>query len=175
MNFILINIAGLLFAIYVIAEVVLFGLPRSISESYYLYDEKKKGLGYLFTVFMYAEAFLIIMPLISIGEGSQWQFVGFLCPCGLAFCGTAVLSKGVTMESRVHCVGAYTAAVMGLLWCFIFIGWQQTLVYILSIWTLVLVFANATNTTKYSKTFWIEIATFGTIMTRLLEYVYINK
>ncbi len=115
-------IAVAMFILYVWVAIANFGIPKSISNTYYLYEGIAKGLGYLFTGFLWIEALLIVSIMIDMGDGSPWQFVGFLCPAGLAFCGCAVLSEDKhTLEGYVHYIGAYTGAIAGLVWCCIFI------------------------------------------------------
>lgn len=51
MNLIIISIA--IFMLYIICVVCLFNIPWSISNTYYLLEERRKGLGWLFTAFCY--------------------------------------------------------------------------------------------------------------------------
>ncbi|MCR5697795.1 MAG: hypothetical protein K6G73_12550 [Marinilabiliaceae bacterium] len=159
-------IALMLFVLYIGAAIANFGIPKSISNTYYLYEEKAKGLGYLFTAFLWIEAFLIVSIMIDMGEDSPWQFVGFLCPTGLAFCGAAVLSedKG-TLEGHVHYFGAYLGAIAGVVWCCIFIGTKFTLLELLCMSVVCFgISAIPTKTLRSSFTFWLELAVFGTII-----------
>ncbi len=159
-------IALALFILYVGTAIANFGIPKSISNTYYLYEEKAKGLGYLFTAFLWIEAFLIVSVMIDMGDGSPWQFVGFLCPAGLAFCGTAVLSEDKhTLEGHVHYFGAYLGAIAGVVWCCIFLGAKNTLLELLCMSVFCFgICAIPTKTLRSSFTFWSELAVFGTII-----------
>lgn len=158
-------IAFALFILYVWVAISNFGIPKSISNTYYLYEEKAKGLGYLFTAFLWIEAFLIVSIMIVMGDGSPWQFVGFLCPSGLAFCGCAVLSKDKgTLEGHVHYFGAYLGAIAGVVWCCIFVETKFTLIELLCMSGFFLACASRTKTLRSSFTFWSELAVFGTII-----------
>lgn len=158
-------IALMLFILYVGVAISNFGIPKSISNTYYLYEEKAKGLGYLFTAFLWIEAFLIVSIMIDMGDGSPWQFVGFLCPAGLAFCGCAVLSEDKhTLEGYVHYIGAYTGAIAGVVWCCIFIDAKVVLTALLCLSVLFVVCASCTQTLRSSFTFWSELAVFGNII-----------
>ena len=158
-------IALALFILYVGVAISNFGIPKSISNTYYLYEEKAKGLGYLFTAFLWIEAFLIVSVMIDMGDGSPWQFVGFLCPSGLAFCGCAVLSENKgTLEGHVHYFGAYLGAIAGVVWCCIFIDAKSVLTELLGLSGLFVGCALRTQTLRSSFTFWLELAVFGTII-----------
>lgn len=158
-------IALALFILYVGEAMSNFGIPKSISNTYYLYEEKAKGLGYVFTAFLWIEAFLIISVMIDLGEDSPWQVVGFLCPTGLAFCGTAVLSENKhTLEGHVHYFGAYLGAIAGVVWCCIFIDAKVVLTELLGLSLLFVGCASCTQTLRSSFTFWSELAVFGNII-----------
>ncbi len=162
-------IALVLFVVYVSLEViVLDGVPTSISNSFYLYESKKKNLGYVFTAFMFIEAFLVAYPFIIASEGNWYECIGFFCACGIAFCGAAPLSRGVTMESKVHVVGASGAAVLGMIWCILSAGFLITInVFAICVF-VVAVASHATDTEKECKTFWAELMVFPTILTVLI-------
>lgn len=51
MNLIIISIV--IFILYIISVICLFNIPWSISNTYYLLEERCKGLGWLFTMFCY--------------------------------------------------------------------------------------------------------------------------
>ena len=153
---------------YLAIAISLFGIPSSISNTYYLYESKHKGLGYVFTLFMWCEAVLLTIIMLTIGEHSPLQFLGFLSPAGLAFCGCAVLSKGVTLESKVHIAGALIGAVCGLIWCIVFGGLIRTFGVFLTLNTICLLVAYMTDSYDDSLIFWVEVISFGTMAIMLL-------
>lgn len=162
-------IAFVLYFVYVLLEITIFhSIPTSISNSFYLYESKKKNLGYVFTAFMFIEAFLVAYPFIVASEGNWYECIGFFCACGIAFCGAAPLSRGVTMESKVHVVGASGAAVLGMIWCILSAGFLIT-INALAIYVFIAALAaHITDTEKECKTFWAEVIVFTTILVVLI-------
>ena len=168
-NAVLIIIGFVLLTAYVSIEwIVNKDVPTSISNSFYIYNEKKKGLGYVFTIFMFIEAYLMVVPMIDMGTDTTWQFLGFLCPAGIAFCGSAPLSRGVTLESKVHVVGATSAAILGLIWCFVYCKPIIVCDILITYLFAVTMTAWYTDTVEKCRTFWVELLAFPSILTVML-------
>lgn len=162
----LIIIAVVLFTAYIANAIAIFGIPRSISDTYYLYNQRKDGCGWAFTAFMITEAILMLYPMVELGTGQWWQFLGFLCPAGLAFCGSAPMFHD-RFVARVHASGAITGVATGLAWCYLcdkITALAMTGAFI----TIAIVGGVVTDTENECKTFWAEIAGFGTIAGCLL-------
>jgi hypothetical protein len=103
-----------LFVAYVAAVICLFGIPASISESFYLLEKKRKGLGYLFSGWCWAMAVPVTAMTMQQSGGQWWQFVSLFAGGGLGFVGTAPLFKG--HERTVHYVSAGVCALSALAW-----------------------------------------------------------
>ena len=77
-----------------------FGIPKSISETYYLLG----NMGWLFQVTLFSVAFLVVPELIDrSSEGTR--FLAFLACMGLAFVGAAPLFKR-KLDGKVHYISA---------------------------------------------------------------------
>lgn len=161
--YILSMIAFMLLVAYVLTEYKLFGLPVSISNSFYLYEDLKKGLGYVFTAFLFVESFLILIPMIAMSNGHWYQFIGFLAPAGILFCGAAPETKSSELTNKVHVIGACTGAIGGLIWCLLSTsGIMIALILLLSFCITALLAAVTSMDSKYNL-FWAEIFAFGSI------------
>lgn len=156
-----------LFVAYLITAIKLFGIPRSISDTFYLYEGMSKHLGYVFTGFMFATATLIVTPMVELGSFEWWQFLGFLCPVGIAFCGSAPLFKDDKDTKIVHCTGAVTGVLSGLSWCFL-VDTRTAFIVTSAMVSASIIASVATKTEKSCFTFWAEMAGFGTIAVVLL-------
>ena len=77
-----------------------FGIPKSISETYYLFGK----YGWLLQATLMAVAFMVMPELIE-RSSEDTQFLAFLACSGLAFVGAAPLFKN-DLEGKVHYVGA---------------------------------------------------------------------
>jgi hypothetical protein len=100
-----------------IAVIKLFGTPGSFSETFYLLNERKKDLGYLFTLWCYAVGISVMIVMMNYSEGKWYQFLPFFAGGALCFTGTAPLFKG--REKTIHFVSASVCAAIALLWMYL--------------------------------------------------------
>ena len=107
--------ATAIYLAYNAISLAIFGVPESLSNTYYLYKEKCNK-GWLFCLMMYAVVALMMPAWITLSEGSNFQFLAFLAPASIAFVGTAPRFKDSQLESRVHTISAIIAAACSLLW-----------------------------------------------------------
>lgn len=108
-------IATIIYVAYNAISQALFGVPESLSNTYYLYKEKWNK-GWLFCLMMYLVVALMMPAWISLSEGSNFQFLVFLAPASIAFVGAAPRFRDGGLENKVHTVSAITAAACSLLW-----------------------------------------------------------
>ena len=169
---ILVLAAVAVFALYNRAIIARFGVPTSLSVSFYLLQDVQKGLGYLFTAMMACMVLLLMPAWLSISDAvGGWEryftFLAFLAAGSIAFVGAAPAFRSCTMESKVHSIAAKCAAVFALLWCGV-VCWR--IAYIIPIAVLVVWWVAAvTKTAKKCSVYWWEmcafVATFATIIT----------
>lgn len=110
-------IVFLLFITYLVYTLCTFGVPTSLSDTYYLFNEKKKDLGILFTLLMWLMAFTLIISMIEI-TNDNIEFLPFLCVTGIGFVGAAPLFKS-SYQVKIHFTGAILSAVTAIIWLFI--------------------------------------------------------
>ena len=174
-NLILALVAIGIFIIYNAVAIHFFGNPKSLSETFYLYQNKKKNLGYIFTGMMFTVALTLMPAWIEITEViSTWSHyltvLPFLGAGMIAFVGAAPAFRSCELESKVHTISATAAAVFSLLWCAVVC---YKIAYIIPI-SAVIVWgtAFATKTQKKAQTYWWEmvafLATFTTIVTECI-------
>lgn len=164
--------ALLIFAVYNYVSLRLFGVPKSLSETFYLWQNEQKGMGALFTAMMFAVSITLMPAWIEIsnaigGWESNLTFLAFLAAGSIAFVGAAPAFRGCPLESKVHSIAAKCAAVFALLWCGV-VCWRicYTIpIAALLVWGV----AFATKTAKACSVYWWEmcafVATFATIIT----------
>lgn len=146
-----------IFIVYVTYIVITFGVLPSISESWYRLEEKKKNLGFLFTLFCWGIGFL--MPFHTLGD-TGW-FVG--SGAGLIFVGAATMFKSTAAHTNiVHSVGAALCIVMGFLGLgFQYHEWLPGIMFIVLLIPSILFI-------KKDRTWWIEMLAFTSIGVGLL-------
>jgi len=112
----LLLLAIVIFAVYNFLVIKLNGeLPTSISASFYILNEWKNGWGYLFTVWCFFTAYLIIALFLELSDGQWFQFLGFTAAAGLAFVGAAPHFR--TTETAIHYTAAGICCISALVWC----------------------------------------------------------
>lgn len=147
----LIHISFVIFAAYVITMIVLFGVPASISETYYLLEREGRGLGWLFTAFCWGVSFTLLPAWLDMTP-EAYRFVPFLAAAGLLFVGAAPQFK-VSLSGPVHFVGAGVCCVFAGLWVALSGAWWMLPA------TYGVCLAQASVWHKWM--FWIEIAAFA--------------
>jgi hypothetical protein len=165
-NLILVCISILIFVVYNWVTIHKYGLPPSLSDSYYDLESTKKGLGWLFTGMMWAFSLLLLPAWLNITEViSDWSHYFTVLPfltvafiCGV---GTAPHFRDRGLVETVHMFCAKAAAVTALLWICV-VCWK--IAYILPImlgvcWGI----AYLTKTNKTSRDWWWEMVAFSSL------------
>lgn len=159
-------IAACIYALYNAMALAFFGVPRSLSDTYYLY-EKRSGKGWLFCVMMYMVVLFIMPAWISMSEGSPYQFLSFLAPVGILFVGTAPRFKESSVENSVHEVSAIFAAACSLLW----VGLVTPYWWVILLWSGFVALASVlTSSYRSCLIFWLETVAFCATFTATIIY-----
>ena len=159
-------IATIVYVAYNAISLANFGIPQSLSMTYYLWKQKA-NISYLFCMMMYAVVALMMPAWISMSEGSDFQFLAFLAPASIAFVGTAPAFLGSDLENRVHSVSAVVAAVCSLAWVILVTPYW----WIILVWLgLVAIAAIVTSSYKTALVYWLETIAFGATFTAAIIY-----
>lgn len=167
---ILVCISFLIFIIYNSVAIGIFGVPWSMSKTYYLYEDLHKGLGWIFTTFMWVMGLTMLPGFLEISEAigpwmSYFTFLAFITVAGIIFVGAAPRYYD-ELEGKVHMTAAKICAAAALLWCFL-VCWNIWCVPICAAIVPVII-ATVTKTWKTGRDYWIEMmafdATFATII-----------
>jgi hypothetical protein len=160
-------IATLIFVVYNIPTLIAFNVPKSLSMTYYLWQELNSKMKFAFPLMMYLVVAFMMPAWITMSEGSTWQFLSFLAPAAILFVGTAPAFKSSSLENAVHQVSAYLAAALSVLWIVLVTPyWWVTLVWL----ALVALASILTSTYKTSYLYWLELAAFGSTFTSTIAY-----
>ena len=155
-----------------------FGVPSSLSNTFYLWNGVKKNLGYIFTGMMFSMAFTLLPAWLELGEVvSSWSsylnVLAFLGCASIAFVGAAPAFRGNKLEGTVHEVAAKLAAAASLAWCLV-VCWQIMYVPIIAA-GLVALGGVFTKTWKNASVYWLEMMAFGatfiTVIVELLVHI----
>lgn len=142
-----------IFLAYLIGMYMYFGIPASLSDTYYKLENRRKGAGWLFTGMCWGVAFPLLPYLLDVTPPS-YQFTAFLACAGLMFVGAAPQFK-LSLTGPVHYGGAAVCSASAVLWCILsgywFIPFNAFLIFG---WVAL----------RYGRPmFWIEIAAFTSI------------
>lgn len=166
---ILVFVAFAVYLIYNGAAMVLFGVPNSLSDTFYLYKNKKRWMRAFFPIMMTLMVALLMPAWLEISESSSLQFLAFLSAAGILFTGAAPAFKGDKMEKGVHSASAICAAVFALSWV-IFVSkvW-----FVMFVWLAVVVLAALiTKTWKRATVYWLETVAFMSTFTSIIIYFF---
>ena len=168
MNLVTISIimATTIFVAYNAVAIPIFGIPESLSNTYYLYKEKCNK-GWLFCLMMYLVVALMMPAWITLSEGSAFQFLAFLAPASIAFVGTSPRFKDGDLENKVHTYSAYVAAACSLLW----VGLVTPYWWVILVWLGFIAIASIlTSSYKSCLVYWLEMIAFGATFTSAIMY-----
>lgn len=167
-----------LFVVYNATAIGVLGIPWSMSRTYYLYEAKKKGLGWVFTAFMWIMAFTLLPGFLEVSETmGSWMkyftFLAFVTAASIAFVGTAPRYYD-DLEGKVHMIAAKICAASALLWDFL-VCWNIWYVPIAAA-IIPIIVGVATKTWKECRDYWLEMiafdATFATIITETILQIW---
>ena len=114
---------------YTVAVCIKFGIPTTLSESYYFIYKK-----YLFTLVMWLSGFLILPPIMEM-TGGDTQIIPFLSIVGIMIVGAAPKYK--EQERTLHITGATMAGFFSQLWIILYAyPWTLLTWAILIIWAI---------------------------------------
>lgn len=141
----------IIFLAYVLAVCVAFGVPYSISDTYYKLERVKPRLGTVFTLFCWAVAIFLLPEWLDVTP-DRVQFLCFLSAGGLCFVGAAAQFKQ-SLTKAVHYTSAAVCCVFSQVWVIGSGGWYMSILSFLIFLTI------AYRDKKWM--FWIEIAAFA--------------
>lgn len=149
----LIIISFVIFLVYVSGTCLYFGVPASISDTYYKLERRKKGLGWLFTAMCWSVGGLLLPALLEITPES-YQFTAFLACAGLLFVGAAPQFK-LSLTGVVHYGSAAICVVFSQIWVGLTVWWV-----LLPVWITIIAWLKPICKRRKFM-FWAEIAAIG--------------
>lgn len=159
-------IAAVIYAAYNAVALAFFGIPESLSNTYYLY-QAKCNKGWIFCAMMYLVVAFMMPAWITMSEGNDFQFLAFLAPAAIAFVGTAPKFKETTLENRVHSISAVIAAACSLLWVALVTPYWWVILIWLGFIALASIF---TSSYKTCLVYWLEQIAFGATFTSTIMF-----
>lgn len=132
---------------YLVVTIAKFGIPKSISDTYYLWKKKSK---FLFTFIMWLTGLPLLFYWVDIAPNAV-KFLPFLSVSGMCFVGAACAFKE-TLTNKVHYISAGIWAGTALLYFIITNSFIPIVIGV--VFAFIGFFIN-----KYkNQTFWAEIA-----------------
>lgn len=156
-----------MFAIYNIVILLLFGVPKSLSMTYYLFKERNNVLKVLFPGMMTFLGIFLMPCWVEMSEGSNFQFLAFLSAAALIFVAFAPAFKESDLENMVHQISAYCCAAFAMLWIILVTPYWYVILIVLGI---VLAVAFITKTIKSSHIYWLEMVAFVSTFISIVAY-----
>ena len=156
-----------MFIIYNVVALLLFGVPKSLSMTYYLFKDRVETLKWLFPSMMTLLTIFLMPCWLEISEGSPFQFTAFLSAAGVLFVGAAPAFKSSSLENMVHQVSAYICAAAAIAWiCLVTPYWWIILIVL----AVIALLAYITKTIKSSYIYWLEMIAFISTFISIVAY-----
>lgn len=162
--FVLTVLSAVIFTAYVTVSIRLGGILPSLSESYYLFEQRKKGRGMVFYSALILTIFTAIFPMCEIAGG-----FGVLAGFALLLVGAApTFKEHKTLERVLHVSGAFTAAATAVV-ILAKAGQLQVIPYVAA---LFLVIALASCSLKNCRVLWAEMVAFYALFAGMFIYFH---
>lgn len=159
-------IATVIYVAYNAISLANFGVPDSLSMTYYLWKQDSNK-GYVFPLMMYDVVAFMMPAWITVSEGSDFQFLAFLAPASIAFVGTAPKFLDDDLENKVHSIAALVAAICSLAWVAVITPyWWMILVW----FGFIALAAILTSSYKTCLVYWLEQVAFGATFSSTIIY-----
>lgn len=156
-----------MFVIYNAVVLLLFGVPNSLSKTYYLFKERSNVLKCLFPSMMALLGVFLMPCWIEISEGSNFQFLSFLSAASLLFVAFAPAFLDSKMENIIHQVSAICCAVFAMLWIILVTPYWYVILIVL---TVIVTLAIVTKTIKSGYIYWLEVIAFLSTFISIIAY-----
>ena len=155
------------FVLYISSICIIYGIPKSISDSFYLlekgYKDIKWNMSYVFTIFCYVICFSI-MPVWLEHTPKTLQFIPFIAASALAFVGTSPYFK--TINKKIHFVSAIICMIFAILWIYL-----VAIKYWYAPLNIALMFLILYLLNRKSWMFYLEMWAFMSLFTSLILYI----
>lgn len=167
-------IASVILIVFTSQIVKYFGIPDSYSNTFYLLNEKKKGLGILFPIIIAIFTFLMLPKWFVISDviNNTFTFLCFLAGGGLLMvaaspffkeqskeCGSALknlIYRSFHGQGLVHTIGALVAMSASIIWCILYNQWVAIIFALLLTISLMI----STKNVLQKIVFWVEFFIF---------------
>ena len=147
-------ISAAIFLIYTALSVHKFDVPKSLSDTYYLWKGYAHNFRWLFSAAMLGTA-LPLMPVFVDYSTESTTFIAFFCCAGLAYVGVACQFK-MGLTKPVHFTSAGICATCAILW---------SLFNLQSGWVVValsgVIFGLIALKRQNERIFWLEMGAFA--------------
>ena len=156
---------------YNLAILNLFGIPNSLSQTYYEFKERKSWQRIFFPIMMLGVGILLLPAWLEISEGTNFMFTAFFAAGGIMFSGSAPAFNSSDLEDRVHTGSAFFAAIFALLWVIL----VANLWWFIIVWGIIFILiALITKTLKTGLIYWLETITFISTFTSIIAHFILN-
>lgn len=136
---------------------MLFGVPRTLGMTYYLFKAREDCLKALFPVTIILICLLLLPCWLEISNGSPWRLTAFLSAGSLLFVGFVPAFKSSKMEDYLHDIAAYVGTLFGLLWIIMVTPFWYIILIVLGIVSIIAIW---TKTWRTSYIYWLEMVAF---------------
>ena len=159
----LLIVSFLIFTLFNVITLKLFGVPESLSNTFYLYQNKKKGLGWIFPICIVLTIGLLMPSWLTVADMlcSSLTILAFVSIVCVLLVGFSPCYKTENYDGNVHNISAVLGAACAILWC-VLVCFDIILI------PLVIAFAIGiagliTKSWKTSAIYWLEIMAFAAI------------
>jgi hypothetical protein len=158
-----------LFVIYNVISLIIFGIPKSLSATYYLFESVKPSLKVLFPAMIVLLVILLMPCWLEISKNSPFQFTAFLSIASLLFVAITPAYNKSKADDKVHTVSAIISCIFALIWIILVPKLWYIIVVTFIIFSII---AIITKTYKTSCVYWLELTSIiSTFISIIIYYI----
>lgn len=161
------------FVVYVIITIALFGIPKSLMHSYFLYRERQNALKLMFPITMILMAIFLMPCFIHISVYESFDILSLICSVSLIVIGIApvVSEKYVNVNTDIQNIISLLGVLFAILWSILITNWVIPLI-VMALVFIVLLVTKQSKTIKTCYIFWLEIFAFISVFTSIVYHIF---
>lgn len=161
------------FVVYIIITIALFGIPKSLIHSYFLYRERQNALKLMFPVTMILMSIFLMPCFIHISVYESFDILSLLCGLSLIAIGIApvISERYANINTNIQNIISLLGVLFAILWSTLITTWTIPLIVLASM-TIVLLVTKQIKTIKTYYIFWLEIFAFISVFTSIIYHIF---
>lgn len=164
------------FVIYIVITLALFGVPKSLIHSYFLYKKQQDALKLMFPVMMILMGIFLTPCFLYISIYESFDILSLCCATSLLIIGLlpVISEKYTNIDTNIHNIGTILSIVLATVWVMLTTSWIIPIAVFL-VMSIVISLTKFVKTIKDNYIFWLELFAFISIFIAIGCHIHISR